>query len=83
MWCRKSCPWRANVDPDLLRQAIANLVKNAGEAIAEDGLVKLSAAGGEYLEIQVEDNGCGIEQSGLGGSSSPTTRPNLPAPGWA
>lgn len=60
-------PLEANVDPDLLRQAIANLVKNAGEAIPESGLVKLSARReGEYLEILVEDNGCGIEQERLG-----------------
>lgn len=60
-------PLEANVDPDLLRQAIANLVKNAGEAIAENGLVKLSARReGEYLEILVEDNGCGIEKERLG-----------------
>jgi PAS domain S-box-containing protein len=64
---QEELPLEANVDPDLLRQAIANLVKNAGEAIAEDGLVKLSARReGEYLEIQVEDNGCGIEQERLG-----------------
>ena len=55
-------PEKPLLDPKLMRQVLVNLVKNAGEAISGNGIVKVSAhSEGDMLLITVEDNGCGIE----------------------
>lgn len=55
-------------DPVRLRQLIHNLVKNALEAIKEDGWISLITRcmeeyGCQYLELIVEDNGEGISEA--------------------
>lgn len=48
-------------DPVKLRQAIANLLRNAFEALPEEGIVSLHTYTGENsLIIEIRDNGCGI-----------------------
>lgn len=52
-------------DPVRVRQMLHNLIKNAFEAIAEQGLIELVTrctieSGCDYVEIQVLDNGPGI-----------------------
>jgi two-component system sensor histidine kinase HydH len=51
-------PWRFTTDPDLLKEALVNLTRNAVESGASD--IRLSAANGT---IAVEDNGPGIADS--------------------
>jgi len=50
------------VDPDLLRQAVVNLVQNAIQAMPQGGLVTLRAGPGPegQLDLCVEDQGVGI-----------------------
>jgi two-component system, NtrC family, nitrogen regulation sensor histidine kinase NtrY len=52
------------LDRGQIREAFTNLVKNALQAVEEagrPGTVKVSGrAAGDYLEITIEDNGCGI-----------------------
>ena len=48
-------------DPVKLRQALLNLLRNAFEAVSENGFVSLGAhADATNLTITVRDNGCGI-----------------------
>lgn len=59
-------PWRIRTDPDLLRQAVLNLIRNATEAVAgqPDGRVRVEAvprSGGWALTV--EDNGPGLPDS--------------------
>lgn len=54
-------------DPDLLRQALLNLVQNAIQAMPQGGVVSLTAAPGAEGEIAlaVEDHGVGIPEEDL------------------
>lgn len=58
--------WRFRTDPDLLKQALLNLVRNSIEALSETpgGEVRLAASHqpGSGLIISVEDNGPGIPE---------------------
>jgi signal transduction histidine kinase len=59
---------RARLDPDLVSQALTNLLANAAEAALEGPLrpawVRLSASGGdEGLEIRVSDSGRGLGEA--------------------
>ncbi len=58
--------WRLRTDPDLLKQALMNLIRNAVEALegAEGGQVRLSLSPGPRggAVIAVEDNGPGIPE---------------------
>ena len=53
-------------NPILIKQVLVNLIKNAAEAVAEGGTIRLStrenylADGGRHAEIIVQDNGPGI-----------------------
>jgi len=59
-------PWRLRTDPDLLKQALLNLIRNAFEALGEagDGEVRVNAARGPRggVIIAVEDSGPGIPE---------------------
>jgi signal transduction histidine kinase len=52
--------------PDLVTQVLLNLLQNALEAIASEGLVEIRArAGGDSVRIVVSDTGCGIPREDL------------------
>ena len=58
--------WRFRTDPDLLKQVLLNLLRNAIEAVGEmpEGLVRLTVEPeGRGALIAVEDNGPGIPDS--------------------
>lgn len=55
---------RANVDPDRLTQAVANLVEN-GLRYASTGLVVRISADGAVVRISVDDDGPGIADTDL------------------
>ena len=62
-----------DADPVRLRQVVHNLVKNAQEAVAEQGDARIGvrtrrAVGGEsdFVEIEVSDNGPGFAEANLG-----------------
>lgn len=70
--------WPVEVDEEQLRQAIKNLVANAGEAMSEGGSLKIGAKNvqvsshdllpvpeGAYVRISVEDTGVGIAEKDL------------------
>jgi signal transduction histidine kinase len=53
---------------DRLVNAFSNIIQNALDAVADDAKVKISASvdvSAEFVEIVVEDNGCGISQKNL------------------
>ncbi len=68
--------WPVKIDPVQFEQIISHLCENAGEAIADTGTITLQtenrlvdptstsgrkgSAFGEYVQITVSDNGCGI-----------------------
>jgi two-component system sensor histidine kinase HydH len=59
-------PLRLHTDPDILRQIVSNLTRNAAEAVAgrPDGWVRVSiSASGDAVALLVEDNGPGIPAS--------------------
>jgi signal transduction histidine kinase len=57
---------RAKVDPEQLRQALENLVRNAVEATPEGGRVSIvTRRRGKFHEIEVTDTGKGIEAGDL------------------
>jgi two-component system NtrC family sensor kinase len=54
-------------DPPLLRQVILNIINNAVQAIDKQGTVIVSTApAGEWVEMAVTDDGCGIPPENLG-----------------
>ncbi len=49
-------------DPEYLKQAFSNIIRNALEAVPENGLVDLSIAGQRHeISITIRDNGPGIK----------------------
>ncbi len=51
----------AEINPQEIKQVVLNLVTNALESTAEDGLVEVELALGEgQVQIHVKDNGCGM-----------------------
>ncbi|MBW4578283.1 MAG: ATP-binding protein [Tildeniella nuda ZEHNDER 1965/U140] len=55
-----------NADPDLLKQAVTNLLSNAFKYTAPGGSIQLSlSTSSRYALIQVEDNGIGIPAADL------------------
>ena len=59
-------PVTLNADPDLLRQAITNLLSNAFKYTSPGGRVQLRlSSSSRYAIIQVEDNGIGIPAADL------------------
>ncbi|MBN1515695.1 hypothetical protein JXA32_03905 [Candidatus Sumerlaeota bacterium] len=59
---------RAAIHPDALRQALLNVVLNAGDAVGENGRIEISLQRGKHhaLRLEVHDNGCGIDPKRLG-----------------
>ncbi len=69
-------------DPSLLHNALLNLCINASQAMPEGGILRLNTQNtwvdedygtssfklqpGQYIEVEVQDNGCGIAQEHLG-----------------
>jgi two-component system NtrC family sensor kinase len=56
---------RPLLSPDQVRQVLLNLFKNAEDAIAESGYIRITtmheeAEGEEFVILKVSDNGCGI-----------------------
>lgn len=66
-------------DPPLLRQVILNLLLNAVQAIEVEGVITVCtrSLGGEFVEIEVRDTGCGIAKEDLTRIFTPffTTKP--------
>jgi nitrogen fixation/metabolism regulation signal transduction histidine kinase len=76
-------PVRAMADPGQLRQVLGNLVKNAVDAVGDDGWVVVSAdlitkEGERYVRVRVEDNGKGIDPERAAKVFDPyvTSKPN-------
>jgi signal transduction histidine kinase len=66
-------------DENHLKQVFINLIKNAMEAMTQGGTVKISSiVVGEFVEISVIDEGCGIEPEKLKKLGEPfyTTKQN-------
>jgi two-component system cell cycle sensor histidine kinase/response regulator CckA len=69
-------PWTAHIDPTQLQQVLVNLAVNARDAMPEGGTLTIRAmkhprgsaslppecANGDWLNIDVEDDGCGIPE---------------------
>lgn len=56
------------IDPAQVKQLMVNLVQNGIDATPEKGAVKVSARlleKGDFVEIKVSDNGCGIPRENL------------------
>ncbi len=50
-----------SVDPELLKQVLINIIKNAIEAMPKGGRLKVtSAINGDFVRIEIADTGCGI-----------------------
>ncbi len=68
-------------DPAQLRQMLLNLLHNAAEAMPEGGKVTISTrcvlAGGDGVEISIQDTGCGISEEHMSRLFTPffTTKP--------
>lgn len=68
---------RAYVDPDALKRALVNLMKNAVQAMADGGTLTVRADGADgRVAFQVADTGCGIPPEAMGRLFEPffTTR---------
>jgi signal transduction histidine kinase len=66
-------------DPAALRQVVANLVRNAVDATSETGVIALRLQqDGDFLELEVNDNGHGIAPDALPRVLEPffTTKPH-------
>ena len=54
------------VDENQIQQIFFNLIKNAAEAIREDGTVTITAKEDDNkVKIQIQDTGCGIPEDKL------------------
>jgi len=61
--CRTDTDIRCTGDPDLLLQALMNLVKNSISATAEGGEISLTAVEDDQtVRIKVADSGCGMNE---------------------
>lgn len=80
-WCPQKGLWLINIDPSQIDQIVANLCVNARDAIDGVGEIKIitenvvldnlwcsnhpGAVAGEYVMLQLSDNGCGMDKSTL------------------
>ena len=56
-------PMIARVNEELFAWVVENLLKNALDAIEDDGRITISGwDDGEFINIEVEDTGCGIDR---------------------
>ncbi|MBQ7371401.1 MAG: HAMP domain-containing histidine kinase [Blautia sp.] len=54
------------IEPDLMKTFVVNLIDNARKAVSGHGFIKVSGKlYGDVYQIEVRDNGCGMEQSEL------------------
>jgi PAS domain S-box-containing protein len=52
-----------SIDPAMIRQALINIFQNAADAMEKDGRLRISLReDAEQLILEVEDNGCGIDE---------------------
>ncbi len=52
-----------NLDPELIKQSLMNIIQNAFDAVAENGVVNLNYHLEEnFFLIEIEDNGTGIDE---------------------
>ncbi len=59
-------PKTIKLDPDLMKQVLINLIKNAIEAINEQGSLKISSRlEKSVVKIEISDTGCGISEKYL------------------
>ncbi|QHF45005.1 hybrid sensor histidine kinase/response regulator [Pseudomonas sp. S35] len=86
-------PWTAEADPNQLESALLNLVLNARDAMPNGGNLVVETTNrhldsvftaaygtlipGDYVELSIRDNGCGIPESVIGRVFDPffTTKP--------
>ncbi|MCE5283575.1 MAG: PAS domain S-box protein, partial [Deltaproteobacteria bacterium] len=59
-----------SVDPSMLEQAFLNLLLNAVDALEPGGILTLSVRKasppeGAWIEVEIEDNGCGIDEGDM------------------
>lgn len=53
-------------DPEQLKQIFLNLLLNAGQAIPDQGRIRIQTESqGEWAQILIQDNGCGIGEKNL------------------
>ncbi len=53
-------------DPDLIKQAIFNILQNAYHAVAYEGIIEISLVqDGEYIVLSIKDNGHGISKDNI------------------
>lgn len=63
---KHSAHTQALADASQLREMLTNLVFNACDALEQGGLIELiSRDAGEFVEIEVKDNGCGMTEEVL------------------
>jgi signal transduction histidine kinase len=53
-------PLLAKADPSLVRQIFLNLVRNAVQAMGDEGTLTITAVGGESVQVSFADTGSGI-----------------------
>lgn len=75
-------PLEITADPEPLAQVLLNLISKAKEAMAQGGKLTVRAApfqkgGAEWVDLRVEDTGCGVPPEDLGKVFDPfsTTQP--------
>lgn len=87
---RRGAPWHVWVDPHQLENALLNLAVNARDAMENEGLLTITTSNvvleegavgeappGEYVRIEVTDDGCGMSPDVLERAFEPffTTKP--------
>ena len=80
-WLPSANLWQVRADPSQIDQILANLCVNAGDAIADAGKITIETGNsvldeaycaghvgcvpGEYVQLAVSDNGCGMDKETL------------------
>lgn len=59
-------PFKLKIDTEQMKQAMINLINNAIDAVGEKGKIIFELLNkGDYAEISISDNGCGISKENL------------------